>query len=98
MNEYTDWRQMMDDDEEEAYKINEGANMKDEITDPYGSKFEKMIEGKKLDIKPTEEPKSISKYIEKEADLTEACPDCKGGLNAEGKHLDCRTCSSTGIA
>lgn len=25
------------------------------------------------------------------------CPDCNGGVNAEGKPLDCRTCNQTGV-
>ncbi len=25
------------------------------------------------------------------------CEDCKGALNDQGKHVDCRTCDNTGI-
>ena len=25
------------------------------------------------------------------------CDDCQGRLNDQGKHIDCRTCNSTGI-
>ncbi len=25
------------------------------------------------------------------------CEDCKGELNDQGKHVDCRTCNNTGI-
>jgi len=30
-------------------------------------------------------------------DEADVCPDCHGGFNSLGNHLDCRTCNSTGV-
>ena len=43
-------------------------------------------------IKETE---AVKEYFK---ELIESCQDCHAGTNALGKHLDCRTCNSTGRA
>ena len=92
-NEYLDWRRDMDNDEEEAYKINKEIDMKDENYRPP----RKTHNPNALDQSDSYLEDVVNNSLPKKPTGKDTCPDCKGGLNAEGKHLDCRTCNHTGI-
>ena len=48
-------------------------------------------------MKDKKETITVHKPASQDPTITPNCPDCKGGLNAQGKHLDCRTCNNTGV-
>ena len=84
-NEYKDWLH----DEEHDKKLHNKV-LRRRLDQLVPTPLEQLIEDlDKIEI--------VSEGTLTSWDGMQTCPDCEGGLNAQGKHLDCRTCNNTGL-